>query len=80
VSIRYFKPGYLDACAAVKLVIREPGFNQLNDYFANNSFSITSFCLFEAFGVLKRKMLKKEISREQYFFACYMLISYLEGK
>ena len=78
--IRYFKPAYLDACAAVKLVIREPGFNQLNNYFANNSFSITSFCLFEAFGVLKRKMLKKEISREHYFFACYMLISYLEGK
>jgi predicted nucleic acid-binding protein len=25
-------------------------------------------------------MLKKEIPREQYFFACYMLISYLEGK
>jgi predicted nucleic acid-binding protein len=55
-------------------------FNRLNDYVSKNSFSITSFCLFEAFGVLKRKMLREEIPRKQYFFACYMLISYLEAK
>jgi predicted nucleic acid-binding protein len=74
-SIRYFKVSYLDACAAVKLVITERGSNHLNAYFANHSFFLTSFCLFEAFGVLKRKMLKKEISREQYFFACYILVA-----
>jgi predicted nucleic acid-binding protein len=79
-SIRYFKAGYLDASVAVKLVTAECGSNQLQAYFANHSFFATSFCLFEAFGVLKRKMLKKEISREHYFFACYVLISYFEGK
>ena len=80
VSISYFKVAYLDACAAVKLVVDERGSNHLNGYFADHSFSITSFCLFEAFGVLKRKMLKKEISRDQYFYACYMLIAYLRAK
>jgi predicted nucleic acid-binding protein len=75
VNFRYFKVSYLDACAAVKLVIPELGSDQLNAYFADHSFSITSFCLFEALGVLKRK---KEISRNQYFRACYLLIAYLE--
>jgi predicted nucleic acid-binding protein len=79
-SIGIFKASYLDACAAVKLVIPEHGSDHLNTYFAGHSFSITSFCLFEAFGVLKRKVCKKEISRDQYFLACYMLISHLELK
>jgi len=79
-SIGIFKASYLDACAAVKLVIPEHGSDHLNTYFAGHSFSITSFCLFEAFGVLKRKMCKKEISRDQYFLACYMLISHFELK
>ena len=76
-NFRYFKVSYLDACAAVKLVIPELGSDQLNAYFADHSFSVTSFCLFEALGVLKRK---KEISRKQYFGACYLLIAYLQGK
>jgi predicted nucleic acid-binding protein len=63
VSIGIFKVSYLDACAAVKLVIPERGSDHLNTYFADHSFSITSFCLFEALGVLKRK---KEISRKPY--------------
>jgi predicted nucleic acid-binding protein len=75
VSIRHLKVSYLDACAAVKLVSRERGSNHLNAYFANHSFFITAFCFFEALGVLKRK---KEISRNQYFRACYLLIAYLE--
>jgi predicted nucleic acid-binding protein len=79
-SIGIFKVSYLDACAAVKLVISECGSDHLHTYFAGHSVSITSFCLFEAFGVLKRKMRNYEIPREQYFFACYMLIAYLRGK
>jgi hypothetical protein len=77
VSIEIFKVSYLDACAAVKLVIPERGSDHLNAYFADHSFSITSFCLFEALGVLKRK---KEISRKQYLGSCYLLIAYLDGK
>jgi predicted nucleic acid-binding protein len=79
-SIGIYKASYLDACAAVKLVISERGSNHLNAYLAEHSFFITSFCLFEAFGVLKRKMCKKEISKERYRAACYLLISYLETK
>lgn len=71
---------YLDACAAVKLVIPELGSDRLTVYFAKHSFSITSFCFFEALSVLKRKMNKEEITRDQYFRACYMLISHLETK
>ena len=78
-AIGIFKVSYLDACAAVKLVIRERGFDDPNTYFTNHSFSITSFCLFEAFDVLKRKMCKTKISRDEYFYACYM-IAYLQGK
>jgi predicted nucleic acid-binding protein len=77
VSITYFKASYLDASAAVKLVISERGSKHLHAYFADHSFFITGFCLFEALGVLKRKMLNEEISRKQYFAACYMLIAYL---
>ena len=79
-SIGIFKVSYLDACAAVKLVIPELGSDRLNTYFANQTFHITGFCLFEALGVLKRKMCRKEIPQEQYFKACYMLIAYLQGK
>jgi len=75
VNFSYFKANYLDASAAVKLVIAERGSDHLNAYFANRSgFFITSFCLFEALSVLKRKMCKEEISRKQYFDACYLRI------
>jgi predicted nucleic acid-binding protein len=77
-SIPYSRVEYLDACAAVKLVITELGSDQLKAHFSNHSFSITSFCFFEALGVLKRKMVNGEIPRDQYFFACYMLITYAE--
>jgi len=79
-SIGIFKVSYLDACAAVKLVIPELGSDRLNTYFANQTFHITGFCLFEALGALKRKICRKEIPQEQYFKACYMLIAYLQGK
>jgi hypothetical protein len=71
-SFSYFTANYLDASAAVKLVIAERGSDHLNAYFANRSgFFITNFCLFEALSVLKRKMLKGKISRMQYFDECY---------
>jgi len=81
VNFTYFKANYLDASAAVKLVITERGSDHLHAYFANRSgFFITSLCLFEALNVLKRKMHKREISRKQYFDGCWLLLTYLRTK
>ena len=75
------KPGFLDASAAVKLVLREHGSDRLLKYFnPAGSFFITNFCLFETLGVLKRKMLKKEIVRDHYFKSCFLLLSYVQGR
>ena len=75
------KPGFLDASAAVKLVLRERGSDRLLKYFnPAGSFFITNFCLFEALGVLKRKMLKTEIERDHYFKSCFLLLSYVKER
>ena len=61
------QPGILDACGAVKLVVNEDGSDCLLKTFNNpgGSFFITSFCLFEALGVLKRKWSReKKITRD----------------
>jgi predicted nucleic acid-binding protein len=81
VNFSYLKANYLDASAAVKLVIPERGSDHLQAYFANRSgFFITSFCLFEALNVLKRKMLEVKISRKQYLDACWMLLTQLRKR
>ena len=54
VTFNSLQPGLLDACAAVKLVVTEDGSDRLLKTFSGGSFFITSFCLFEALGVLKR--------------------------
>jgi len=47
---------YLDASALVKLVVNEPGVNDVRRYFNTNSGACTTFVSFvEALGVLKRK-------------------------
>ena len=80
-SISYFKAHYLDASAAVKLVSSEPGSEHVGAYFNEHSgLYITSFCLFEAHNVLKRKMPKEKISRDRYLGQCWLLLAYLEGK
>lgn len=67
---------YLDASAAVRLVLDEPGSGNLREYFDGNvGFHITSLCLGEALGVLKRKTSKKD-----YFDKCYVLLAYVRGK
>ena len=72
---------YLDASAAVKLVIDELGSNDLRAYVDKHfGFYITSFCLFEALGVLKRMMIKRKISLKQYLDACRLLLAYLRAK
>ena len=77
------RPAFLDACAAVMLVLEERGLeharvNLLKCFNPAGSFFITSFCFFEALGVLKRKMLKRQIVYDHYVKCCYMLLNYRE--
>jgi predicted nucleic acid-binding protein len=71
---------HLDASAAVKLVWREPGFENIRNYFAKESgFFMTSLCLAEALGVLKRKKDRGELSEQNYFDSCWVLLGYLRS-
>jgi predicted nucleic acid-binding protein len=80
-SFNSLKPGFLDASAAVKLVLKEHGSDRLLEHFnPTGSFFITSFCLFEALGVLKRKMLKNEIVPDHYFKSCFLLLNHVQLK
>jgi len=74
------QPGLLDACAAVKLVLTEDGSERLRKTLSGGSFFITSFCFYEALGVLKRKWSKKKIMRDQYLQSCFSLFDYVKGK
>jgi len=77
-SVSYINASHLDASAAVKLVVSERGSDYLAEYFADGAgFFITSLCLAEALGVLKRKMLQCELSQDQYFDRCYFLLAYI---
>ena len=69
---------YLDASAIVKLFIEEEGRNALRTYFGKeSSFFTTSLCFAEALGVLKvKRYYKKEISDEEYFCACDILLAF----
>jgi len=63
------------------LVLEERGLeharvNLLKCFNPAGSFFITSFCFFEALGVLKRKMLKRQIVYDHYVKCCYMLLNY----
>jgi predicted nucleic acid-binding protein len=66
------KVHYFDASALVKLVAddsdEEQGRDTLRDYHRQHAHPgyTTSFCVAEAFGVLKRKFLQKKISEVQY--------------
>jgi len=76
-----FHVSYLDASAAVKLVLEEPGFENLRNYLHRRSgprggFHITSLCFAESLGVLKRKRQRGEISDKQYRGKCYLLVAY----
>ena len=81
-EMEFLKNTFLDASAAVKLVIDEPGSEHIRKYFDSNfsHFYMTSLCLAEALGVLKRKMRKKEINRDTYFDAVFDLMSHLEDE
>lgn len=72
---------YFDASAAVKLVVKEPGFENVREHFHRHRpyHCMTSLCFAEALGVLKRKMERGKITREQYSFGCYQMISQFKG-
>jgi hypothetical protein len=77
----FFKASYLDASAAVKLVLPETGSDHVRAYFdGRGGFHMTSLCMAEALGVFKRKMLRSELSRERYFASCYLLLNYLRSQ
>jgi len=78
-EISCFAASYLDASAAVKLVLDEPGSSNVNKYFAQRVCEITALCLAEALGVLKRKWLKGQLSQDQYLGRCYILLAYMRG-
>ena len=76
-------PTFVDACAAVKLVLKEPGSenaseNLLKYFKPAGRYFITSFCLFEALGVLKRKMLNDQIAFDHYLNHCWLLLNYVD--
>jgi len=82
VTFNSLQPGFLDASAAVKLVVNEDGSDRLLKSFnPAGSFFITTFCLFEALGVLKRKWItEKKITRDEYLKRCFLLFDYVKDK
>jgi predicted nucleic acid-binding protein len=77
---------YLDASCLVKLVIGENGSSELRTYFFQNGVvcATTTFCFYEALGVLKAKWVNKKrpdkISEEQYLAGCEELCSLVEDQ
>jgi hypothetical protein len=80
--ITHLEINYLDASAAVKLVLDEPGSDRVKKYFdGHGGFHITSLCFTEALGVLKRKWQSKQIiSMKDYLDKCYRLLALVRGK
>lgn len=67
----------LDASALVKYVVPEPGSDAVELLVSSYALVYTSFIsLVEALGVLKRKWLKKELDRQAYEDAGFLLVTY----
>ena len=77
---------YLDANCLVKLVIVENGSSELRSHFFQNGVvcATTTFCFYEALGVLKAKWVNKKrpdnISDEQYLGGCEELCALVEDQ
>ena len=82
---------YLDASAAVKLLVKEEGSEILEQYMREPDHSsnlfMTSFCVAETLGVLKRKFLREwskeqpyEKAQEKYLAACESLMGQLRDE
>lgn len=82
---------YLDTSAAVKLLVQEEGSEKLQQYMKDPDHSsnlfMTSFCVAETIGVVKRKFLTEwikehghEKAQQKYLDTCAVFIGQLEGK
>jgi predicted nucleic acid-binding protein len=87
----WIRTHYLDASAAVRLLVKEEGSETLEDYMMEPDHSsnlfITSFCVSETLGVLKRKFLREwskeqpyQQGQEKYLAACESLMGKLRDK
>jgi len=64
----------------VKLVAREHSSDVIKKYLQKHwehDFHLTEFAFYETLGVLKRKWLKEEITKNQYTGAVFLLGSYI---
>ena len=81
-----FQFHYLDANCLVKLVVDEAGSKELHNYCGKRGVvcASTSFCFYEALGVLKTKWSKQNrsdhISEETYLRACEELCALVEDE
>jgi predicted nucleic acid-binding protein len=78
-NMSHIAPHFLDASAAVKLVLNEAGCEKIRNYFATKrgGYWMTDVCLVEALSVLKRN--KKKLGQSSYLGRCSMLISYIRN-
>lgn len=76
-SIRY---ELLDASAAVKLFVDEPGSVRLRQSRDGGVFAITTPCLIETLSALKRKWIRKEIADATYYSLTYVVPRHFEGR
>lgn len=87
ISTSYVK--YLDATAAVKLVVKELHSETLRNYFGpRTGFVMTPFCFYETLSTLKGKWQgrkdpqghKAEMTEAAYHDACYFFLAYVHSR
>jgi predicted nucleic acid-binding protein len=71
---------FLDASVIVKLVIEEPGSEMVKGILGEGTCRTTQYCIYEAYGVIKRKWEKEEIDNQKYFKAMYLLSAFIRNK
>jgi predicted nucleic acid-binding protein len=87
----WIRTHYLDASAAVKLLVKEEGSENLQEYMKEPDHSsnlfMTSFCVAETLGVLKRKFLREwtkereyKEAQEKYLAACESFMGQLRDE
>ncbi len=90
-TLMWIRIHYVDASAAMKLLVKEEGSETLEESIrepANSSnLFMTSFCVAETLSVLKRKFLREwskeqpyDVAQEQYLAACDIFMGQLRGK
>ena len=75
-TIKFF---FLDASVLVKLVLDEPQGGDIRKIAGTGTLYTTQMCVYEAYGVIKRKWKKKGIDDEQYIKANYSLSGHIRN-